>query len=168
MELLDYKGSKFTVDFYGGNSYAVIDIESWSEEVWIPEEYNGSPIIKLGLKLVEVLYHGVRVLHIPKTLAYVSFGKAVFPDLEEVMIDPDNKRFITDGKMIAEVGSMEKTELVRCLVCKGNRVEIPNLVKIISSKAFYGTHCIEIVFPKSDLILAKFCVGKGAPKTYCN
>lgn len=153
MELLDYKGSKFTVDFYGINGYAVTDIESWSEEVWIPEVYNDFPIFKLGLKLAEVLYHGVRILHIPKTLAYINFGRAVFPDLEEVMIDPDNKRFITDGKMIVEIGNREGLTLVRCLVCKGNRVEIPNSVKIISSKAFYGTHCTEIVFPKSNLFI---------------
>lgn len=123
--------------------------------MWLPEVCSNSPVIGLTLGDIEVQYSGVRILHIPKTLVYANFGKAVFPDLERVIVDSNNKHFTTDGNMIITTGIKQKVELVRCLVCKADSIEIPSSVRVISSKAFYGTCFTTIGFPKSDLFIAE-------------
>lgn len=158
MEVMEYKGSVFSIIREWGDRFCIKDIESLSEEVWFPESYEGSSIINLDLKDSEKKYYGVRVLYIPETLDFIKFGKAIFPDLEKVIVDPDNKYFTTDGKMLfserSKIITSEKgSDLARCLVCKGDTVTIPDSVKYILSKAFYGTEFSEIIFPKSELTI---------------
>ena len=65
MKPLDYKDSKFTVGSRWSDRFIIIGIESWSEEVWFPEDYRNSSITDLDLKHDEVQCHGVHILYIP-------------------------------------------------------------------------------------------------------
>ncbi len=92
-------------------------------------------------------FKDIRRLHISSKIEKIYFGKVVFPDLEEVIVDPANQHFIVrDGMLLNDNG---KT-LVRCMVCKGDSLVLSEKITCISSRAFYGTEFSKIIFPKSN------------------
>jgi len=141
--VIEYTGNKFELL----NSNSVVDVEPLSEEVWIPEYYNGTCITAVDFDDVVKKFKGIRVLHISSKIEKICLGKVVFPDLEEVTVDPANQHFIVrDGMLLSDNG---KT-LVRCIVCKGDSIVLPEKITRISSIAFYGTEFSKIIFPKSN------------------
>lgn len=141
--IIYYKGNKFILF----NSNSIVDLESISEEVWIPEYYKGTYITAIDFDDGEKEFKGIRRLHISSKIEKIYFGKVVFPDLEEVIVDPANQHFIVrDGMLLNDNG---KT-LVRCMVCKGDSLVLSEKITCISSRAFYGTEFSKIIFPKSN------------------
>ncbi|MCC8167745.1 MAG: leucine-rich repeat domain-containing protein, partial [Clostridiales bacterium] len=157
--MYEYKGSQFMLEEKYGFwknivvNYNVVDIETDSDEVWIPGEYDGKKITGWIMGEDTGVYLGVKVLHIPKEITNITVRNDIFPNLERVEIDPGNKTYYTDGKLIMAHDNMagKNDYIAGCLVCKGEELSIPKGIKKIRNYAFYGTTYNKITFPKTDL-----------------
>lgn len=107
------------------------------------ETYNG-----WNQKNKDQHFPDVKSLYIPAKIESIHINNDLFPNLEQIQVDPGNQAFYTDGRMLF---SADKQELLYCLVCKGERISIPDETREIAAKAFYGTEYQEILFPKKDL-----------------
>ncbi|MCD7883368.1 MAG: leucine-rich repeat domain-containing protein, partial [Lachnospiraceae bacterium] len=166
--MFEYRGSSFQLEEIHswpsrGTRYQITDIRTASPDLWIPDTYGGSQVEAWAMeeekgqfKKKKSSFPDVRVLHISKGISEISIRNDMFPYLERVEIDADNETFSTDGRLIFAkesrryYGKKEKW-LKYCPVCEGEVVVIPDDVKGISARAFYGTRYRRIQFPDAEI-----------------
>lgn len=163
MESLEYKGNKYFVEKIDSwrrkDEYRISVEEINSGEVCLPESYAGGKITEwFDRKSENNSYHNkesriyshfnkAKRLYIPAAIDKINIPNDIFPELDRVEIDSSNQEFCTDGRLIVRRKGME---LLHCLVCKGESVEIPEYVRSICKDSFKGTQYTEISFPKNE------------------
>ncbi|MCC8046273.1 MAG: leucine-rich repeat domain-containing protein [Clostridiales bacterium] len=166
--MYEYRGSSFQLEEIHswpsrGTRYQITDIRTASPDLWIPDTYGGSQVEAWAMeeekgqfKNRKSSFPDVRVLYISKGISEIFIRNDMFPNLERVEIDADNETFSTDGRLIFAkesrryYGKKEKW-LKYCPVCEGDVVVIPDDVKGISARAFYGTRYRQIQFPDAEI-----------------
>ncbi|MCD8018523.1 MAG: leucine-rich repeat domain-containing protein [Clostridiales bacterium] len=175
----EYKGNLFELKndkyrYRKTNKYEINRMVADEEELWLPEQYLGDAVVAWELEEEWVrawhekwdgkprTYPNVRFLHIPKTMESIKISNTIFPNLERIEIDSDNKTFSTNGTMIfttsrEDYGYSRKSEkwLKYCLVGKGEEMTIPEDIDGIYSDAFAGTQYTTIRFPQKNMEIAQ-------------
>ncbi len=156
-EEFQYKGAKFIIECKehinrvagpGSRNYIIRGILDHEEEVEIPELIDGDPVTSFmpSVSFCEkIAYPGIRRLRLPGRLGRVLERNDIFPDLEELQVDPSNRIFSTDGKMLYRD---EGRELCLSLAAGiiDEAVTVPKRVERLGAFAFADSKCQEIVF----------------------
>lgn len=156
-EEFQYKGAKFIIECKehinrvagpGSRNYIIRGILDHEEEVEIPELIDGDPVTSFmpSVSFCEkIVYPGIRRLRLPGRLGRVLERNDIFPDLEELQVDPSNRIFSTDGKMLYRD---EGRELCLSLAAgiRDKVVTVPEWVERLGAFAFADSRCQEIVF----------------------
>jgi hypothetical protein len=132
----------------GSRNYIIRGILDHEEEVEIPELIDGDPVTSFMPSVSfceEIVYPGIRRLRLPGRLGRVLERNDIFPDLEELQVDPANRIFSTDGKMLYRD---EGRELCLSLAAgiSDEVVTVPERVERLGAFAFADSKCQEIVF----------------------
>ena len=165
VEEFSYKGTVFIVECKehlgrvagpGARNYIIRGLRSYGVEVELPETIEKDPVTSFmpsGSGADSASYPGVRKLFLPKHLGRFLERNDIFPDLEILEVDPDNRIFSTDGRMLYRD---EGRELCLSLTA-GNRHEgvteaqreqviVPEKVQRLGPFSFVGSNCEEIIF----------------------
>ncbi len=156
-EEYQYRGTNFIIECKehinrvaspGSRNYIIRGILSSQEEVEIPESIDGDPVTSFmpSISFDEtIVYPGVKSLRIPERLGRFLERNDMFPELAKLEVDPGNRIFSTDGKMLYRD---EGRELCLSLAAgiRDECVVVPENVQRLGSYAFSGSNCREIVF----------------------
>lgn len=156
-EEYSYRGTNFIIECKehinrvaspGSRNYIIRGLLSYGEEVELPESVDGDPVTSFmpSLSFAErIVYPGVKRLLLPGHLGRFIERNDLFPDLEELEVDPANRIFSTDGKMLYRDGGKE---LCLSLAAGSNErtVTVPEGVQRLGPYAFADSRCEEIIF----------------------
>lgn len=132
----------------GSRNYIVRDLISYGEEVIFPESIEGDPVtsfLPFPSLREKCVYPGVRKIRLPEWLGRFIERNDVFPDLDSIEIDPGNRIFTTDGKMLYRDDGKELC-LSLSLGLREETVTVPSNVERLGPSAFTGSKCREILF----------------------
>lgn len=132
----------------GSRNYIIRGLVSYGEEVIFPGTIDGDPVTSFlpsSSLSGNAVYPGIKKLRLPDRLGRFIERNDVFPDLELLEVDPENRIFSTDGRMLYRD---EGAELWLSLSegMSGGSVTVPYSVKRLGPCAFTGTGCREIIF----------------------
>ncbi len=96
------------------------------------------------------IYYGVKRLEIPEEMEEISINNLIFPDMEELRVDPENKTYSTDGRMLFD---KKRSKLIYSLAAgmKEDPVTVPSWIRVIGKMAFRYTRCREIIFSNKNV-----------------
>ncbi len=137
----------------GSRNYIIRGLISWGEEVSFPESIDGDPVtsfISQDTASGTTPYPGVRKLCLPSRLGRFPEHNDLFPDLETLMVDPENRIFSTDGKMLFKDGG-EELFLSLSAGMRDRVVTVPESALRLGPFAFADSRCEEIIFENLGL-----------------
>ncbi len=160
----DMKGEKFScrgTDFLveckehinrvagpGARNYIIRGLISYGEEVIFPGSIDGDPVtsfLPFNSLTEKPVYPGVRKLWLPGRLGRFIERNDVFPDLESLEVDPENRIFSTDGRMLYRDGGKELWLSLSAGI-KDEIVTVPEKVERLGPAAFTDSRCNEIIY----------------------
>lgn len=135
-----------------GNEYRAVIYQIETQDIIIPESYNGLPVTEIKLECFSEHENKAR-LFVPKTVkkldlfavlhmkGYTKEGRWI-----KVIIDEENPYFVTENRCVY---SKDMTVLW-CTQCKTNYFTVPDTVTAIADHAFTGNqHIVEVRLPPS-------------------
>lgn len=143
-------------------SYYIVGLRQHGEVLELPETYQQYPVTGsyfLGErtwsnreKKDHMQYPGVRKLVVPKTIETLDMDNLTFPELQEIVIDPENQRYQTDGKMLFEYNRNKKLELklALCAGMQSEKVIVPADIAEVVDGAFAHTKCTEVEYESAS------------------
>ncbi len=137
----------------GSRNYIIRGIISHDEEIFFPESIDGDPVTSFlpsNSFTEKTVFPGVRKVRLPKRLGRFSERNDLFPDLERLEIDPENRIFTTDGRMLYRDGGKELC-LSLSAGLKEERVTVPEKVERLGPAAFIDSRCREIIFENPNV-----------------
>ena len=156
----EYQGTVFEVEFpyHSSNYYKIYDILEHGDVISFPETIDGRNVEEFGHKDNDWDYHrkekyilnGVRQLIVPATIDELSIHNYMFPNLEEIEVSTNNRKYSTDGKMLF---SKDGTKLILAL-CAGMSKEpllVPEHVAEVGINAFKEAKCQTIEFANKSV-----------------
>lgn len=161
--LYEYKGSIFCINEWGWNrnhtTYTITGFRSVADDLWIPPDYAGS-LITPEVKLVpenfynnpNKFHYNVKRLHIPAFVQRIQTNNCVFPNLIEILVDPQNKYYQAMGSMLIRKGTLEYVFNAGMM----RSCTIPKEIQKIGDYAFQNSLCLEIIFENPDVTLEKY------------
>ena len=156
LEEFSYKGTTFIIECKehlgrvagpGARNYIIRGLRSYGDEVELPEAIEKDPVTSFmpsGPGADSAVYPGVRKLFIPKHLGRFLEKNDIFPDLERLEVDPGNRIFSTDGRMLYRDEGRELWLSLSASNCPG--VTVPEKVQRLGPFSFEGSNCEEIIF----------------------
>ncbi len=157
VEEFSYKGTTFLVECKehinrvagpGARNYIIRGLRAYGDEVELPESIEKDPVTSFMPSCAgtdRIVYPGVRMLFLPKYLGRFLEKNDIFPDLEKLEVDPDNRIFSTDGRMLYKDEGRELWLSLSAGDCC-NCVTVPEKVQHLGAFSFTGSSCEEIVF----------------------
>ena len=137
----------------GSRNYIIRGIISHDEEIFFPESIDGDPVTSFlpsNSYTEKTVYPGVRKLRLPARLGRFIERNDVFPDLEKLEINRENRIFTTDGRMLYRDGGKELC-LSLSAGLNDESVTVPEKVERLGPAAFTGSRCREIVFENPNI-----------------
>ena len=144
-------------------SYYIVGLLKYGEALELPETYQQYPVTKSyfsgertwdywGKKKDHVQYPGVRKLVVPKIIETLDIVNLTFPDLQEIVIDPENQTYQTDGKMLFEYNRNKKLvlKLALCAGMQSEKVIVPAKIVEVADGAFAYTKCTEVEYESTS------------------
>lgn len=159
----EYKGAVFELErieaWYGKDySYFIVGLKRYGEVLELPETYQQISITQSYFmedksgdytknKAKKLQYPGVKKLVVPKTITTLDIDNLTFPDLQEIIIDPDNKKYQTDGRMLFQRWDNKlHLKLALCAGMQSEKVIVPRIISEVENGAFAHTKCTEIEY----------------------
>ena len=135
----------------GDRNYILRGLAKWGETVELPAEISGDPLTSFSIKdpagghSGPPCFSGVKTLILPRFLGRFPESNILFPDLENIAVDPANRIFTTDGHMLYKNNGRELF-LSLAAGLKEDTVIIPRAVISLGEHSFENTNCKDIVF----------------------
>ncbi len=161
--LYEYKGSVFCIREYGwGQSrttYTITGFRSVADDLWIPPDYAGSRIISTVDLVPENIHtnpnrfqYNVKRLHIPAFVETLQTNNCIFPNLTEILVDPNNKYYQAIGSLLI------RKDILEYVFHAGMQPSctLPKEIQKIGNYAFQNSLCREIIFENPDVTLEKY------------
>ena len=156
-EEYEYRGTVFLVECKehinrvagpGSRNYIIRGIISYGAEVHFPGSVDGDPVtsfLPMSDTNEKIIYPGIKKLRLPEWLGRFAERNDIFPDLERLEVNPENRIFTTDGKMLFRDSGRELS--LSLSAGSGNEtVTVPYNVIRLGPSAFSGSRCREIIF----------------------
>ena len=146
---IQYRDTKYQIIQHRGAEFAYFSyirgLLSAGEELHIPTEYGRSVVLYLGD--LNSVFPEVRRIYIPKEIKNVIARNTLFPNLESIIVDPDNEHIKGIGPMLVIDGEL------KYVFSAGNRETciVPECIRKIGHLAFSGTTCKKIQFENAEI-----------------
>ena len=158
-------GSSFVIEG-GPKEYAITGLDEAADEIWIPAQFAGVDIrsdvsfrkTTHAVPYWQRSYRNVRRIHIPEWVTSFDADNLLFPELEQICVDPRNPRLAGIGPLLLalEVPALKNVSLLRLqrVFSAGYRdhYTFPHLVHSVADFAFAVTTITDIEFLNPDIV----------------